>query len=59
MPMLGVWMWPESVEKRGARETVSRCVKIGVTDIFFLAKGLSGLVPITAASRRAVRNGTC
>ena len=44
MPMLGVWMWPESVEKRGAGETVSRCVKAGVTDIFFLAKGLSGLV---------------
>ena len=44
MPMLGVWMWPESVEKRGAGETVSRCVKAGVTDIFFLAKGFSGLV---------------
>ncbi len=44
MPMLGVWMWPESVEKRGARETVGRCVKAGVTDIFFLAKGLSGRV---------------
>ena len=44
MPMLGVWMWPESVEKRSARETVDRCVKAGVTDIFFLAKRLSGLV---------------
>ena len=44
MPMLGVWMWPESVEKRGARETVGRCVTAGVTDIFFLAKGLSGRV---------------
>ena len=44
MPILGVWMWPESVEKHGARETVSRCVKAGVTDIFFLAKRLSGLV---------------
>ena len=42
--MLGVWMWPESVEKRGGRETVDRCVKTGVTDIFFLAKRLSGLV---------------
>ena len=28
MPTLGVWMWPESVEKRGARETVGRCVTI-------------------------------
>ncbi len=44
MPMLGVWMWPESVEKRGARETVRHCVTAGVTDIFFLAKGLSGRV---------------
>ena len=49
MPMLGVWMWPESVEKRGARETVGRCVKAGVTDIFFLAKGLSGLTSFHSA----------
>lgn len=44
MPILGVWMWPESIEKNGARETLERCVKMGVTDVFFLTKGLSGLV---------------
>lgn len=44
MPVLGVWMWPETIEKSGAGEALRRCVKIGVTDIFFLAKGLSGLV---------------
>ena len=49
MSILGVWMWPESVEKRGARETVGRCAKAGVTDIFFLAKGLSGMVSFHSA----------
>lgn len=44
MPILGVWMWPETIEKSGAEETLRRCVKMGVTDIFFLTKGLSGLV---------------
>ncbi len=44
MPVLGVWMWPETIEKSGAEKTLRRCGQMGVTDIFFLAKGLSGLV---------------
>ena len=44
VPVLGVWMWPESVEESGAREAVGRCAGIGVTDIYFLTKGLSGRV---------------
>ena len=44
VPILGVWMWPESVEENGAREAVGRCAGIGVTDIYFLTKGLSGRV---------------
>ena len=44
MPVFGVWMWPESVEKSGAREVLRRCVKACVTDIYFLTKGLSGTV---------------
>lgn len=44
MPVLGIWLWPETVEKSGAEKTLNRCVKMGVTDIFFLTKGLSGRV---------------
>ena len=42
MSVLGVWMWPQSVRVYGAKTVVSRCIRIGVTDIFFLAKGLAG-----------------
>jgi hypothetical protein len=42
--MIGVWMWPESVRIEGAQGVVSRCLRIGVTDIFFLSKGLAGTV---------------
>ena len=42
--MLGVWMWPQSVRVHGAEKTVSWCARCGVTDIYFLTKGLSGEV---------------
>lgn len=42
MSVMGVWMWPQSVRVYGAKTVVSRCIRIGVTDIFFLAKGLAG-----------------
>lgn len=42
--MLGVWMWPQSVRVHGAEKTVSWCARCGITDIYFLTKGLSGEV---------------
>ncbi|MBR5289157.1 MAG: hypothetical protein IKU34_11315 [Clostridia bacterium] len=42
MNILGVWMWPQSIRERGAQHTVSLCRRAGVTDIFFLVKGLAG-----------------
>ena len=43
MAIFGVWMWPVSVRKYGAESVVDRCCRMGVTDIYFLTKGLSGL----------------
>ncbi|MBQ4193239.1 MAG: family 10 glycosylhydrolase [Clostridia bacterium] len=40
--MLGVWMWPESVRLRGAGPVFEDCRRAGITDVFFLTKGLSG-----------------
>ena len=42
MAMLGVWMWAQSVQQHGAAKAVSYCSRAGITDIFFLTKGLSG-----------------
>jgi len=42
MAILGVWMWPRSIEQHGAEKTVSCCLRAGITDIFFLTKGLKG-----------------
>ena len=42
MAIFGVWMWPESVQTEGSQAVVSRLARIGVTDIFFLTKGLAG-----------------
>lgn len=42
MKILGVWMWSRSIRLRGAEEVMSRCAEAGVTDIYFLAKGLLG-----------------
>ena len=44
MPVLGVWMWPETLKNHGAQSTVDRCARMGVTDLFFLTKGLAGTV---------------
>ena len=44
MSVLGVWMWPDSLKKSGAESTVARCARMGVTDLFFLTKGLAGTV---------------
>lgn len=40
--MLGIWMWADSVAARGADRVFDDCGMIGVTDVFFLTKGLSG-----------------
>ena len=42
MSVFGVWMWPQSVRVSGTQAVVSRCARMGVTDIYFLAKGLAG-----------------
>lgn len=40
--MLGCWMWMQSVRDHGAETVVQRCTRAGITDIFFLTKGLTG-----------------
>ena len=40
--MLGVWMWPESLRLRGADAVFDDCRRAGITDVFFLTKGLAG-----------------
>ena len=42
MAVLGVWMWPQSVRIYGAQAVVRHCARMGVTDIYFLTKGLAG-----------------
>lgn len=42
MMKLGMWMWPDRLRRRGAPSVVSDCARAGVTDLFFLTKGLSG-----------------
>ena len=42
MAVSGVWMWPQSVRNRGAQAVVSNCIRAGITDIYFLTKGLAG-----------------
>ena len=56
--MLGIWMWPESLLRESAETVADRLSRHGVTDIFFLTKGLSGktafpsrLCPIQAEGR--------
>ena len=44
MSVLGVWMWPDSLKKSGAENAMARCARMGVTDVFFLTKGLAGTV---------------
>ena len=40
--VLGVWMWPDSLKAHGVERAVARCARMGVTDVFFLTKGLAG-----------------
>ena len=47
MPVFGIWMWPDSLVSAPAEQVAARCARMGVTDIFFLAKGLAGTVPYT------------
>lgn len=42
MAILGVWMWPTNVRIYGAEKVCSYCARAGVTDIYFLTKGLVG-----------------
>lgn len=49
MPVLGVWMWPQSSRIYGADRVCTLCTAIGVTDIFLLTKGLSGEVSYHSA----------
>ena len=42
MSILGVWMWPYSIQQRGAEAVVGWCAKANVTDIYFLVKGMAG-----------------
>ena len=42
MSVLGVWMWPQSIADFGAQYVADRCARAGITDIYFLAKGLAG-----------------
>ena len=55
MSVFGVWMWPQSVRQQGAQRTVSLCALSGVTDIFFLAKGLAG----TASYQSSIAPADC
>ncbi len=42
MSILGVWMWPASVQQRGAEKVIAWCKRAKVTDVFFLVKGMAG-----------------
>ncbi|MBR5231369.1 MAG: family 10 glycosylhydrolase [Clostridia bacterium] len=42
MAILGVWMWPTNVRVYGAEKVCAYCARAGVTDIYFLTKGLAG-----------------
>ena len=55
MAIFGVWMWPKSVRECGADAVIARCRRMGVTDIYFLTKGLAG----TASYRSALAPMDC
>lgn len=48
MTVLGVWMWSSSIRKRGAEAVMDSCAAAGVTDVFFLVKGLLGTAAYTS-----------
>jgi len=49
MAMLGMWVWPYHVRERGAEHVVAHCARAGVTDLFFLTKGLAGTTAFHSA----------
>lgn len=49
MSVCGVWMWSDSILLHGAERTVSYCAQAGVTDIYFLVKGLKGTIAYPSA----------
>ena len=49
MSIFGVWMWPQSVSVLGAERVAGLCAQIGITDIYFLTKGLAGTVSYHSA----------
>lgn len=49
MKMLGMWMWVQNVQAHGAEKTVSYCARAGVTDLFFLTKGIAGTAAYASA----------
>lgn len=42
MNVLGMWVWPQNVQYRGAEKVAESCAQAGVTDLYFLTKGLAG-----------------
>ena len=54
MKVFGVWMWPLNVRKYGAAQVVCHCAKAGITDLFFLVKGLAGTTAYPSAFAPAV-----
>lgn len=55
MAILGVWMWATSVQIHGAEKAVGYCARAGVTDIYFLVKGMGG----KTAHRGKLAPSTC
>lgn len=53
--MRGIWMWAQNVIAYGAEKTLDSCRRAGITDVFFLTKGLAG----TAAFRSAYAPWMC
>ena len=49
MSIFGVWMWPHSVAVSGAEKAAALCADIGISDIYFLTKGLSGIASCRSA----------
>ena len=55
--MLGIWMWPNELIKFGADSVFEDCRRIGVTDVFFLTKGLSGRCAFTTVLAPSMLEG--
>ena len=55
--MLGLWMWPNSLTGSSAERAFDICSRIGVTDVFFLTKGLSGKCAFKTALAQPAAEG--